>query len=172
MSQAVEYFLLVEFTKNPDGYRDSNYMYKDRGGLLMFGPPWVSGSSISCVHCRPGPQEVPHAPSNHHSLLSSTHIASRAKMRSLSLTSLVHRTTTRRSASAAGTRSTGGSATARATACRAARPSARTAGGSTSARSRSDAKPIHWTASRPTSGACGSVGHGVQLACCRGPRVA
>ena len=43
MSQAVEYFLLVEFTKNPDGYRGSNYMYKDRGGLLMFGPPWVSG---------------------------------------------------------------------------------------------------------------------------------
>ncbi|PSC71257.1 spore coat isoform A [Micractinium conductrix] len=35
----VDYFLLVELTKNPDGYRGSTYLYKDRGAPLAAGPP-------------------------------------------------------------------------------------------------------------------------------------
>lgn len=37
---AIDYFLLTELTKNPDGYRGSTYMYKDRGGPLTMGPVW------------------------------------------------------------------------------------------------------------------------------------
>lgn len=36
----VDYFLLTELTKNPDGYRGSTYMHKDKGGLLAMGPAW------------------------------------------------------------------------------------------------------------------------------------
>eukprot|EP01023_Acetabularia_acetabulum_P024680 TRINITY_DN23768_c0_g1_i1.p1 TRINITY_DN23768_c0_g1~~TRINITY_DN23768_c0_g1_i1.p1 ORF type:complete len:372 (+),score=76.67 TRINITY_DN23768_c0_g1_i1:126-1241(+) len=36
----VDYMLVVEATKNPDGYRGSCYMHKDRGGLLNMGPVW------------------------------------------------------------------------------------------------------------------------------------
>ena len=36
----VDYMLLVELTKNPDGYRGSTYMHKDRGGPLAMGPAW------------------------------------------------------------------------------------------------------------------------------------
>ncbi|GAB4816688.1 hypothetical protein N2152v2_003734 [Parachlorella kessleri] len=36
----VDYFLLVELTKNPDGYRGSTYMHKDRDGPLRMGPAW------------------------------------------------------------------------------------------------------------------------------------
>eukprot|EP00192_Tetraselmis_astigmatica_P002600 CAMPEP_0117672430 /NCGR_PEP_ID=MMETSP0804-20121206/13901_1 /TAXON_ID=1074897 /ORGANISM="Tetraselmis astigmatica, Strain CCMP880" /LENGTH=581 /DNA_ID=CAMNT_0005481033 /DNA_START=737 /DNA_END=2480 /DNA_ORIENTATION=+ len=36
----VDYFLITELSKNPDGYRGSVYMHKDRGGCLRMGPPW------------------------------------------------------------------------------------------------------------------------------------
>jgi len=36
----VDYMLVVEAAKNPDGYRGSCYMHKDRGGLLTMGPIW------------------------------------------------------------------------------------------------------------------------------------
>eukprot|EP01025_Chloroclados_australasicus_P006745 TRINITY_DN12159_c0_g1_i1.p1 TRINITY_DN12159_c0_g1~~TRINITY_DN12159_c0_g1_i1.p1 ORF type:complete len:888 (+),score=77.43 TRINITY_DN12159_c0_g1_i1:170-2665(+) len=36
----VDYMLVVEATKNPDGYRGSCYMHKDRGGPLRMGPIW------------------------------------------------------------------------------------------------------------------------------------
>lgn len=39
---AVDYFLATELTKNPDGYRGSIKMHKDRGGPLVMGPVWVS----------------------------------------------------------------------------------------------------------------------------------
>ena len=37
---AVDYLLLTELTKNPDGYRGSTYLTRDRGGRVAFGPPW------------------------------------------------------------------------------------------------------------------------------------
>ncbi|WIA37032.1 hypothetical protein OEZ86_014016 [Tetradesmus obliquus] len=37
---AVDYFLATEVTKNPDGYRGSIKMHKDRGGPLVIGPLW------------------------------------------------------------------------------------------------------------------------------------
>jgi hypothetical protein len=36
----VDYMLLVELTKNPDGYRGSTFMHKDKGGPLAMGPAW------------------------------------------------------------------------------------------------------------------------------------
>eukprot|EP00803_Ostreobium_quekettii_P006807 evm.model.scf_662.4 EVM.evm.TU.scf_662.4 scf_662:44749-53590(+) len=36
----VDYFLITEMTKNPDGYRGSTYYYKDAGGPLAAGPAW------------------------------------------------------------------------------------------------------------------------------------
>jgi hypothetical protein len=36
----VDYFLLVELTKNPDSYVGSTYFYKDAGGPLAMGPAW------------------------------------------------------------------------------------------------------------------------------------
>jgi hypothetical protein len=39
---AADYFLATEVTKNPDGYRGSVKMYKDRGQPLVIGPLWVS----------------------------------------------------------------------------------------------------------------------------------
>ncbi|KDD76274.1 CotH protein [Helicosporidium sp. ATCC 50920] len=36
----VDYFLLVELSKNPDGYRGSTFVVKDRDGLLTAGPLW------------------------------------------------------------------------------------------------------------------------------------
>jgi len=36
----VDYFLATEVTKNPDGYRGSTFMHKDRGGPLRMGPVW------------------------------------------------------------------------------------------------------------------------------------
>jgi hypothetical protein len=36
----IDYHLLVEVTKNVDGFRFSTFYYKDRGGRLQMGPPW------------------------------------------------------------------------------------------------------------------------------------
>jgi hypothetical protein len=36
----IDYFLLVELTKNPDGYRGSTYMHKDKGKPMSMGPAW------------------------------------------------------------------------------------------------------------------------------------
>ena len=37
----IDYFLLQEASRNGDGYRSSStYLYKDRGGKLVFGPLW------------------------------------------------------------------------------------------------------------------------------------
>ena len=36
----VDYFLVVELSKNPDGYRGSSYMSKDRDGPINMGPVW------------------------------------------------------------------------------------------------------------------------------------
>lgn len=36
----INYLLVVEITKNPDGYRGSTFMHKDRGGVLAMGPLW------------------------------------------------------------------------------------------------------------------------------------
>ncbi|KAL6771033.1 hypothetical protein ACKKBF_B33660 [Auxenochlorella protothecoides x Auxenochlorella symbiontica] len=36
----IDYFLLTEVTKNPDGYRDSIYMHKDAGKGIAMGPAW------------------------------------------------------------------------------------------------------------------------------------
>jgi hypothetical protein len=36
----IDHHLMVEITKNIDGYRLSTFMYKDRGGLLNMGPIW------------------------------------------------------------------------------------------------------------------------------------
>ena len=35
-----DFFLLVELTKSPDGYRGSTYMYKDKDGPIVMGPVW------------------------------------------------------------------------------------------------------------------------------------
>lgn len=35
-----DYFLFTEVTKNPDGYRGSTYLHKDRDGPLAMGPAW------------------------------------------------------------------------------------------------------------------------------------
>jgi hypothetical protein len=42
VAAASDYFLATEVTKNPDGYRGSVKMYKDRGQPLVIGPLWVS----------------------------------------------------------------------------------------------------------------------------------
>ncbi|GAX73487.1 hypothetical protein CEUSTIGMA_g939.t1 [Chlamydomonas eustigma] len=39
-SAFIDYMLATELTKNPDGYRGSVYMSKDRGEKLMMGPMW------------------------------------------------------------------------------------------------------------------------------------
>ena len=36
----IKYLLAVEITKNPDGYRGSTYLHKDRDGPLKMGPMW------------------------------------------------------------------------------------------------------------------------------------
>ncbi|MDP6922326.1 MAG: CotH kinase family protein [Lutibacter sp.] len=36
----IDFFLLNELSNNPDGYRISTYMYKDKGGKLQMGPIW------------------------------------------------------------------------------------------------------------------------------------
>lgn len=36
----IDYFLLVELTKNPDAHRGSTYFHKDVGGPIMAGPVW------------------------------------------------------------------------------------------------------------------------------------
>lgn len=36
----VDYFLTVELTKNPDAYRGSTYMHKDRDAPISMGPVW------------------------------------------------------------------------------------------------------------------------------------
>ena len=36
----IKYLLAVEITKNPDGYRGSTYMHKDKDGPLEMGPMW------------------------------------------------------------------------------------------------------------------------------------
>ncbi|GBF98546.1 hypothetical protein Rsub_11876 [Raphidocelis subcapitata] len=40
VAAAVDYFLGTELTKNPDGYRGSIKLHKDRGGPLVMGPMW------------------------------------------------------------------------------------------------------------------------------------
>jgi len=42
----IDHHLLVELTKNIDGYRLSTFMYKDRGGKLMMGPIWDYNLSL------------------------------------------------------------------------------------------------------------------------------
>jgi hypothetical protein len=46
---AIDYFLVTELTKNPDGYRGSVKMHKDRGGALVMGPPWVREGADVCA---------------------------------------------------------------------------------------------------------------------------
>jgi hypothetical protein len=36
----IDYFLLTEFVKNLDGYRSSDFFYKDKGGKFLHGPTW------------------------------------------------------------------------------------------------------------------------------------
>jgi hypothetical protein len=43
LAAAVDYFLMTEITKNPDGYRGSVKMSKDRGAPIQMGPVWVRG---------------------------------------------------------------------------------------------------------------------------------
>lgn len=40
MDSFINYLLAVEVTKNPDGYRGSTYLHKDRDGPLKMGPMW------------------------------------------------------------------------------------------------------------------------------------
>lgn len=42
----IDHHLLVELTKNIDGYRLSTFMYKDRGGKLNMGPIWDYNLSL------------------------------------------------------------------------------------------------------------------------------
>ncbi len=42
----IDHHLLVELTKNIDGYRLSTFMYKDRGGKLAMGPIWDYNLSL------------------------------------------------------------------------------------------------------------------------------
>lgn len=48
---AIDYWLATEVTKNPDGFRGSVKMHKDRGGALVMGPLWVRGHQPSVVGC-------------------------------------------------------------------------------------------------------------------------
>jgi hypothetical protein len=48
VAAAADYFLATEVTKNPDGYRGSIKMYKDRAGPLVIGPLWVSSTRSLC----------------------------------------------------------------------------------------------------------------------------
>lgn len=43
---ATDYFLLTELTKNPDGYRGSVKMSKDKAGPVVMGPPWDYGEAF------------------------------------------------------------------------------------------------------------------------------
>jgi hypothetical protein len=40
VDSSIDYFLAVELTKNPDGYRGSTWFSKDRDGPIVFGPVW------------------------------------------------------------------------------------------------------------------------------------
>jgi hypothetical protein len=42
----IDHHIMVEMTKNIDGYRLSTFMYKDRGGLLNMGPIWDYNLSL------------------------------------------------------------------------------------------------------------------------------
>lgn len=40
VASAVDYFLINEVFRNPDAYRFSTFLFKDRGGKINFGPIW------------------------------------------------------------------------------------------------------------------------------------
>lgn len=42
----IDHFIINELFKNTDGFRNSTYMYKDRGGKLTMGPVWDFNLSI------------------------------------------------------------------------------------------------------------------------------
>jgi len=50
--------ILVELTKNIDGFRLSTYMHKDRGGKLNMGPPWDYDLSLGNANYLDGWQPV------------------------------------------------------------------------------------------------------------------
>jgi len=50
--------ILVELTKNIDGFRLSTYMHKDRGGKLNMGPPWDYDLSLGNANYLEGWQPV------------------------------------------------------------------------------------------------------------------
>ena len=49
---AIDYFLVTEITKNPDGFRGSVKMSKDRQGPIVMGPLWVRAwqSTAALIH--------------------------------------------------------------------------------------------------------------------------
>ena len=49
---AIDYFLVTEITKNPDGFRGSVKMSKDRQGPIVMGPVWVRAwqSTAALIH--------------------------------------------------------------------------------------------------------------------------
>jgi len=44
----IDFHILNEFTKNPDGFRLSTYMYLPRDGRLTFGPVWDFDRTMGC----------------------------------------------------------------------------------------------------------------------------
>lgn len=44
----IDFHILNEFTKNPDGFRLSTYMYLPRNGPLTFGPVWDFDRTMGC----------------------------------------------------------------------------------------------------------------------------
>jgi hypothetical protein len=48
---AIDYFLATEVTKNPDGYRGSIKMSKDKQKPIAMGPVWVSGGAVTVGGC-------------------------------------------------------------------------------------------------------------------------
>ncbi len=53
MGSFIDYWLVTELSKNPDGYRGSVYFSKNVGSPIAFGPPWVSVSQ-QCLSVRLG----------------------------------------------------------------------------------------------------------------------
>ena len=125
---AVDYFLLVELTKNPDGYRGSTYLHKDKNGPLKMGPAWDYNGNKGGLS-QPPPCRRRRCRCRHLNFTNTFHAR---PLRSSSMQ--------RRLASAAATPSMGGSAgEPPALAFLAAVPSPRRAGDSTSATTQSGA---------------------------------
>ena len=47
---AIDYHIMTELTKNPDGYVYSTYLHKSRGEKLMIGPVWDYDRTMGCDH--------------------------------------------------------------------------------------------------------------------------